>query len=156
MKYKSIAKNTRGFLIRWPKKGIFPDYRNVSGPYVSQKRINKAKRIVIQLLRDEERNIIRAFTIFAKRRYRKQQVFVEVDIEAAIYMVENAILHNKDEDMYGESDGECMWISAIKMSGELLIGTMIHEALHNIGTFNGNDICECDEHAIMTILGERW
>ena len=34
-------------------------------------------------------------------------------------------ISNKDEDMYGESDGECMWISAIKMSGELLIGTMI-------------------------------
>ena len=47
------------------------------------------------------------------------------------------------------------WISAIKMSNEALVGTILYESLHNICTINGKDICEKDEHAIMNSLGEQ-
>ena len=36
-----------------------------------------------------------------------------------------------------------------------LVGTILHESLHNIGMINGKDICEKDEHAIMKSLGEQ-
>jgi hypothetical protein len=41
------------------------------------------------------------------------------------------------------------------MSNEALVGTILHESLHNIGTINGKDICEKDEHTIMKSLGEK-
>ncbi len=69
-------------------------------------------------------------------------------------MVENTTLHTDDEELYGESDGFQIWITAIKMSNESLIGTILHESLHNICTINGKDICEKNEHAIMKSLGE--
>ena len=59
-----------------------------------------------------------------------------------------------DEGIYGESDGVQIWISSVKMSNEALIGTILHESLHNICTINDKDICEKDEHAIMVSLGE--
>ena len=65
MSYKSIAKSTKGFKIKWGK-GIFPDYRDLSGPDVSQKRINRAKTIV-KLILDQERNkITKAFKFVVK------------------------------------------------------------------------------------------
>ena len=47
MSYKAIAKSTKGYKIKWGK-GIFPEYGNLSGPEVSQKRINRAKTIDIK------------------------------------------------------------------------------------------------------------
>ena len=79
---------------------------------------------------------------------------VKVDILGAIDMVENTTLHTDDEGLYGESDGVQIWISSVKMSNEALIGTILHESLHNICTINGKDICEKDEHSIMESLGE--
>ena len=44
--YKQIAYTTKGFSkLHWGKS-LFPDYRDLSGPKVSQKRINRAKVIV--------------------------------------------------------------------------------------------------------------
>ena len=44
--YKEIANSTKGFQkLHWGK-ALFPDYRDLSGPKVSQKRINRAKSIV--------------------------------------------------------------------------------------------------------------
>jgi hypothetical protein len=153
MSYKSVAKSTKGYKIKWGK-GIFPNYGDLSGADVSQKRINRAKNIV-KLILDQERNKIeKAFKIFARKKYYNQNVNIKVDINSAINMVENTILHTDDQELYGESDGTQIWITAIKMSNEALIGTILHESLHNICTINGKDICEKNEHAIMVSLGE--
>ncbi len=153
MSYKSVAKSTKGFNIKW-SKGIFPDYGDLSGPDVSQKRINRAKNIVKLILNQEKNKIEKAFKIFARKKYYNQNVNVNFDIDSAIKMVENTTLHTDDEELYGESDGFQIWITAIKMSNESLIGTILHESLHNICTINGKDICEKNEHAIMKSLGE--
>jgi len=153
MCYKSVAKVTKGFHIRWGT-GIFPRYRDVSGPYVSIKRINQAKNIVTHILAEEEIRIVKAFETFARKKYINKRIKVDVDIQAAKNMVNNTVLHTRDNTLYGESDGEQIWISKIKMSSEVLVGTMLHESLHNIATFNGKDICEKDEHTVMISLGE--
>ena len=36
------------------------------------------------------------------------------------------------------------------------MGTILHEALHYLCTFNGKDICEKDEHYVMELLGEQY
>ena len=153
MSYKSIAESTKGYKIKW-SKGIFPDYRNLSGPEVSQKRINRAKNIVKLILDQERLKIRKAFHTFAKKKFYNQNVNVNVYINCALNMVDNTTLHTNDEALYGESNGIQIWISSIKMSNEALIGTILHESLHNICTINGKYICEKDEHAIMESLGE--
>ena len=153
MSYKAVAKSTKGYKIKWGK-GIFPEYGNLSGPEVSQKRINRAKTIVKLILEQEENKITKAFQTFARKKFYNQNVNVKVDILGAIDMVENTTLHTDDEGLYGESDGVQIWISSVKMSNEALIGTILHESLHNICTINDKDICEKDEHSIMVSLGE--
>ena len=140
--YKEIANSTKGFKkLHWGNC-LFPDYRDLSGPKVSRKRINRAKIIVKSILQQQRQKIIKAFEIFAKKKYYKQNPKTVVSITRAINMVENTTLYS-------------IWISAIKMSNEALVGTILHESLHNISTINGKDICEKDEHTIMKSLGEQ-
>ena len=106
---------------------MFPDYRDVSGSHVSQKRINTAKKIVILILLQEERKITKAFEGFARSRYKKKKVVVAVDIQSAIQRVSNCKLKRDNEDDYGEADDEAIWISACKLSDESLIGVILHE-----------------------------
>ncbi len=153
--YKEIANLTKGFKkIHWGNR-LFPDYRDLSGPKVSRKRINRAKIIVKSILRQQSQKITEAFETFAKKKYYKQNPKTVVSIARAINMVENTILYTEDHCIYGYSDGYSIWVSAIKMSNEALVGTILHESLHNISTINGKDICEKDEHTIMKSLGEQ-
>jgi len=153
--YKEIANSTKGFKkLHWGNC-LFPDYRDLSGPKVSRKRINRAKIIVKSILQQQRQKIIKAFEIFAKKKYYKQNPKTVVSITRAINMVENTTLYTEDDCIYGYSDGYSIWISAIKMSNEALVGTILHESLHNISTINGKDICEKDEHTIMKSLGEQ-
>ena len=153
--YKHIAYTTKGFSkLHWGKS-LFPDYRDLSGPKVSQKRINRAKVIVKYILQQKSNKIIKAFETFAKKKYYNQNPTTIVDIERAILMVENSTLYTDDECLYGYSDGYSVYISAIKMSNEALVGTILHESLHNIAMINGKDICEKDEHTVMKSLGEQ-
>ena len=71
MSYKIIAKSTKGYKIKWGK-GIFPEYGNLSGPDVSQKRINRAKTIVKLILEQEENKITKAFQTFARKKFYNQ------------------------------------------------------------------------------------
>ena len=77
MSYKKLAKEMKGIHIIWDRTGkIFPKYKYNSGPYVSQKRINKAIKIVLAILEDEEETIKKAFKQFAERRYKGKNVRV--------------------------------------------------------------------------------
>eukprot|EP01084_Bolivina_argentea_P308700 533878_1 len=143
MNYKQYARNVKGVFIRWHKNGnyIFPDYREVSGSHVSQKRINTAKEIVCLILKQEEKKITNSFEEFAKKRYGGRMI-LKVDIDGAIQRVNTARVKRDNDYDYGEADDERMWISACKLSDEYLVGTILHEAIHYIATFNGKDICE--------------
>ena len=153
--YKQIANITKGFSkLHWGKC-LFPDYRELSGPKGSRKRINRAKIIVKYILEQESDRIIKAFENFAKKKYYNQNPTTIVDLNSAVSMVENTTLYTDDECLYGYSDGYSVYVSAIKMSNEALVGTILHESLHNIGTINGKDICGKDEHTIMKSLGEQ-
>jgi len=49
MDYRKFSKTVKGIHIRWGGD-IFPDYRGVSGPHVSHKRLQRAKSIVVLIL----------------------------------------------------------------------------------------------------------
>ena len=49
MDYRKFSNTVKGMYIRWGGD-IFPDYRDVSGPHVSHKRLQRAKSIVVLIL----------------------------------------------------------------------------------------------------------
>ena len=131
---------------------IFPEYPNTSGSHVSQRRINKQKETVIRILQTKQTQILSAFKQLAKRYSKTPKI--ELHIDMAIEKVRNACVIYDSEDLHGESDDYRMWIPAAKMNDTYLMGTMLHEALHYIATFDGQDICEKDEHYAMALLGD--
>jgi len=153
MSYKKLAKELKGMHILWGTQTIFPKYKNTSGPLVSKKRINNATKIVILILKEEKNKIINAFKLLAKKKYKGENIKIKIDFESAINCVNNVKLINND-DIYGITDGYTIWISPTKMSYDYLIGTLLHESLHYICTFNNKSICEKYEHYVMRILGD--
>ena len=131
---------------------IFPIYPPTSGPFVSQRRINKLKPKVIHILKTKQDVIFRAFKKLAAR-YERPPV-IKLHIDLAISKVENARVTSSSDTLHGESDDYRMWIPKNKCNDTLLLGTILHEALHYICTFNGKDICSKDEHYVMALLGD--
>ena len=86
-------------------------------------------------------------------RYEKSPV-IRLNIDAAIDKVQNARVSGESDAMHGESDDCRLWIPKNKVNDTLLLGTLLHEALHYICTFNGKDICAKDEHYVMRLLGD--
>jgi hypothetical protein len=131
---------------------IFPNYPNTSGSRVSQRRINKQKDAVINILKTKEPEIRKAFKQLAKRYSKNPKI--ELHMDMAIEKVKNAQVTYESEYLHGESDNYRMWIPAAKMNDVYLMGTILHEALHYICTFDGKDICSENEHYVMRLLGD--
>ena len=141
----------KGVYVRW-SSNIFPSYRNVSGSVVSNKRLNRIKPLVKRILLEDSSIIEREF----KKRYSGN---VKVDFKLAVDKVEKAKLSSvlkPTEEYYGLTSGRYIWITPMKMSDEFLIGTLLHESLHDICTVNGKSMCENDEHIVMRALGDVW
>merc|ERR1711874_393541 len=153
MDYRKFSNTVKGMYIRWGGD-IFPDYRDVSGPHVSHKRLQRAKSIVVIILAQEEKRITRAFVEFCKRRYHGQNRVVTLDFQAAIQRVKNAKLQPDNDERFGESDGFTIWIARMKMSDEELVGTLLHEALHCLAMIDNKEICAKDEHQVIRELGD--
>ena len=131
---------------------IFPEYPNTSGSHVSQRRINKQKEAVIRIIQTKQPQILAAFKQLAKRYSKTPKI--ELHIEQAVEKVRNARVTLDSDELHGESDDYRMWIPAAKCNDTYLLGTMLHEALHYICTFDGNDICSENEHYVMRLLGD--
>lgn len=147
-------KKIKGFNIKWKNNNIFPIYKEISGSYVSQKRINRAKSIVLEILNTEKDKIEKAFITLAKRKYKDKNILIKYNFNSSINRVVNARLSNENDDIDAETDDNIIWICKNKMSDAHLIGAILHESLHYLAKFNNKDICEKDEHYVMEMLGE--
>ncbi len=154
MSYKKFSSELKGIHITWDNNKIFPLYKNTSGSEVSQRRINKVIKIVLKILEEEENKIKKAFKELANKKYKDKKINIEYNFNSSIERIKNTKVSNSNEDLYGESDFDTIWISANKLSDDHLVGTILHESLHYLATFNKNDICEKDEHYVMRLLGE--
>jgi hypothetical protein len=147
--------------IRWHASAhlVFPNYSEVSGSAVGGRRLRRAKPVVLAILAREDAAaaIRRAFVGLARRRG-APGAHVAVDLAAATHKVRGAKLSSTirpDESAYGMTANGVIWITPTKMSDDMLIGTLLHEALHDVCTINGKFICETDEHRVMRALGEQ-
>ena len=155
MSYIRYVKSIKGLDIIWKNNNIFPFYKNISGSTVSNKRLKHAKNIVLLILKEERNKIENAFKTLAKKKFNNKPIFMKFDFKSSINRVINTVLSNESDDLYGESDGVKIWICKNKLSDQDLVGTILHESLHYICTFNNKDICEKDEHYVMKLLGEE-
>ena len=156
MKYRKLSSEIKGMHIVWKDRKIFPDYKFNSGSRVSQRRINRAAKIVIQLLDEEEERIKKAFKELADKKYKGKKITINYDFKSAKYRVQNAKVNKESDTVDGESDYDQIWINSNKLSDDELVGVLLHESLHYLTTFNNKDICEKDEHYVMKLLGEEF
>lgn len=115
---------------------IFPDIRpGLSGPLVSKKNLNKAKKDSIEVFS----KIINDNCFFK--------------LKQAKYLINNAVLYPTDE-YFGWCDGETLYIGNGKMHYKNIVGTLIHEALHGTVMSHGRMLTEDQEHDAMELLGD--
>ena len=154
MSYKEKCKKIKGVSIKWDKNQVFPVYTYKSGPILSNKILMRAKKIVIDILKEEGKKIECAFISLAKKKYKGKKVNIDFDYDTAIKRICSAKLGGENEDCYGESDEKQIWIFKNKIPYDTLVGTILHEALHYFAYFNKKEICEKDEHDVMRALGD--
>lgn len=154
MKYKKLAKEMKGIHIKWEDGKIFPKYKYVSGSHVSQKRINKAKKIVLSILEEEENKIRKEFKNLLEKKFKGKYKSLKINFKLAKEKIKSAKLSKESDGLHGESNYYQIWISSNKLSDDELVGTMLHESLHFISTYDRNEICEKDEHYVMAKLGD--
>jgi len=129
---------------------IFPKVRpGLSGPYVSTKLLNRAKRESSDVLRKNKKYIE---SVFAKTMNVPRCTF---NLGHALYMVDNAITIHSDS-VFGLCDGQTIWVSDGKMHYKNLVGTLIHEALHGTVHTRGREFTEDEEHCAMERLGDWY
>jgi hypothetical protein len=143
----------KGVYVRWhaDRNQIFPDYRDVSGSVVSMRRINKAKDLVNKIIDEERATIEREFTKRCSGKPRFDFDFAKEKVNST----KLSSVVKPDESVYGMTTAGTIWITPMKMSDELLIGTLLHEALHDICTVNGKVLCERDDHHVLRALGDN-
>lgn len=154
MSYIKYVKTIKGMDVQWKVPFIFPKYKETSGSIVSNKRIKRAKEIVLLILLEEQEKIKNAYKTLAKKKYKDKKISIKYDFNSCLDRVKNTILAKENEILHGESDGYKIWISKNKLNDGHLIGTILHESLHYAATFNDKEICEKDEHYVMELLGE--
>mmetsp|Transcript_21065 Transcript_21065/g.23494 ORF Transcript_21065/g.23494 Transcript_21065/m.23494 type:complete len:184 (-) Transcript_21065:81-632(-) len=168
-----------GMTIDWVDGGLFPDYQDRDGDIVTRDKLEHASQVVLSILSNEDQ-IMAAFVAVANERPRKkrrrnnrrkrdrdrhtQPITVTVDFARARKKVSRVRLqrvrrgrtnYNGDRiEVFGESDERTIWIREIEMNDEDLVGTLLHEAIHFIGRFNGREMSERREHRVMQLLGE--
>lgn len=139
--------------VRWfnDRRLIFPHYRSVSGSIVTQKRIDRVKTFVKEIVREERHKVLAAFKAFCGSQ-------VRIRVNFAMDKIDRTKLSSTvcvDASCYGQTLGREIWITPMKMSDELLIGTILHEALHEMCTYRGGKyISEKQEHCVMRYLGD--
>ena len=154
MSYKEKCKKIKGVSIKWDKNQVFPVYTYKSAPILSNKTLMRAKKIVIDILKEEGEKIECAFISLAKKKYKGKKVNIDFDYDTAIKRVCSTKLGGENEHCYGESDEKQIWIFKNKIPYDTLVGTILHEALHYFAYFNKKEICEKDEHDVMRALGD--
>ena len=152
MKY--INKNSK-IQVKWNNNNIFPIYKEISGSHVSQKRINRAKNIVIEILTIERNKIDKAFKTLINKKYKDRSIVIKYYYNSTLERVKNAKLSKESDIIDAETDDNIIWVCKNKMSDAHLIGAILHESLHYLARFNNKEICEKDEHYVMELLGEK-
>ena len=126
---------------------LFPDYDTLS-PVVST-----AYRIPHYSARARERISTHAQEITSAARRVDSEATVDLGVA---YRKLNCVQRKRLKYVWGQTDDTSIEISSASMQETYVVGTLLHEALHDCFTHgNGIPFTEEEEHAVMFLLGER-
>ena len=126
----------------------------MEGPLVTAGRLAKAKWEARHIFRDRLALSHDAFRKYAQRKYRCKPQQVSFDDSGALRRIKDAVIMSGDNNYLGETDGIEIRITRMPMSHPLLVGTLLHEAMHDWCKVRGCCMCCKKEHFCMTKIGE--
>ena len=141
---------------------VYPTIQQRPLKNLTRKMLSAAKIISIKLLRHDPAGVIEVYAKYLKAKYGIYQEQLKYDLEPAIKRIKNATFIRNRPDIFGETDGESIWISkSYKFTFNSLVSTIIHEALHcTVKVYRPTRQCdwkflsEDDDHYCMWLLGE--
>ena len=126
---------------------LFPDYDAFS-PVVST-----AGRVSYYSSRARERISTHAQEITRAARCIDSEATVDLRVA---YKKLKRVQRKRLKHVWGQTDDTTIEISSARMQESYVVGTLLHEALHDCFTHgNGNPFTEEEEHVVMFRLGER-
>ena len=144
--------------LRVPNDRAFPSYPEVDagaeGPLVTAGRLQKAKWQARHIFNERLDLSQSAFRKYAQRKYRCKARQVCFDDRGAMRRIRDAVISYKNLNHLGETDGVQIRITGMPMTDELLVGTLIHEGMHNWCSVRGRFMSCENEHFCMTKVGE--
>ena len=141
---------------------VYPTIRQTPLKHLTRKMFSDAKSISIKLLRYNPEGVIEVYAKYLKTKYGIYHEQLKYDLVPAIKRIKDATFIRDRPDIFGETDGESIWISkSYKFTFNSLVSTIIHEALHcTVKVYRPTRHCEwkClsedDDHYCMWLLGE--
>lgn len=98
----------------------------------------------------------RAFRQYAVRKYRCKPQQVKFDDAGAIRRIRRAVVSDADLDILGQTDGVSIEIMRVPMSHPEIVGTLIHEGMHDWCSVRGKCMPAKYEHHVMKRLGDPY
>ena len=133
---------------------VYPEYRAKKRALVTPQRLQIAKWQSKQLFKDGLSTAKVYFRNFALRKYRCKRSQITFDDKGALRRLENAILCDDHPDMWGQTDGKQIEICECEMCDDLLVGTLLHESLHDWCRVRGKVMSCRAEHYCMAKCGD--
>jgi hypothetical protein len=127
----------------------------MKGKFVTHKQLSVAKWQARKLFTDRVDLAEKRFRNYAVRKYRCKPQQVTFDNFGALKRISKAVLFDDDPSLLGRTDGVTIEISGgCDMTYPELIGTLIHEAMHDWCRVRGKFMSCGREHHCMSQCGD--
>lgn len=117
-------------------------------------RMNIAKTQALSLFKTHRAAAQLRFRRHALRKYRCKSSWVVFDDDAAEKRISEAVICYDDDSILGRTDGHTIEIACVDMSHPELVGTLIHEAMHDWCKVRGRSMSCVSEHLCMGKCGD--
>lgn len=95
------------------------------------------------------------FRNYAVRKYKCKPQQVTFDDNGALKRIKKAVLFDDEPGLMGRTDGEVIEISSnCEMNHSEIVGTLIHEAMHDWCKVRGKSMSCAKEHYCMSMCGD--
>ena len=121
---------------------------------VTEDRLHLAKWQAKQLFRDGSGTAQRTFHNHAVRKYRCKASQITFDDTGALKRIAEATVCYDDDDILGRTDAHAIEIACVDMTHAEIVGTLIHEAMHDWCKVKGKSMSCVGEHYCMGKCGD--
>jgi len=134
----------------------YPPETSEVAQVVTNANLSKAKWQATHLFEVARTDMQRKFRRYAVRRYRCKPQQVKFDDAGAIRRIRRAELSDADLSLLGQTDGVTIEIMRVPMWHAELVGTLVHEGMHDWCSVRGKRIPAAAEHHCMSCLGDPY